>query len=70
VYLSAEHRDLVAQDEEFDILGVVVAGSWVNICSTWRSSRYTNDAVMTGSVIATGSVTSDKAAPLPPRPGW
>ena len=26
VYLAAEHRDLVAQDEEFDVLGAVVAG--------------------------------------------
>jgi hypothetical protein len=26
VYLAAEHRDLVAQHEESDVLGVVVAG--------------------------------------------
>jgi hypothetical protein len=26
VYLSAEHRDLVAQDQQFDVLGAVIAG--------------------------------------------
>jgi hypothetical protein len=25
VYLSAEHRDLMAQDQQFDVLGAVVA---------------------------------------------
>jgi hypothetical protein len=39
VYLAAQHRDLMAEDQEFDILGPPSRVSWVNICSTWRISR-------------------------------
>jgi hypothetical protein len=38
VYLPAQHRYLMAQDQEFDVFGSAVTGEWVNICSTWRIS--------------------------------
>jgi hypothetical protein len=50
VHLSAQHRDLMAQHQQFDFLGPAVAGELVNICSTWRSSRYTNEA-LTASIV-------------------
>jgi hypothetical protein len=47
------------QHQQFDVLGPAVA-SWVNICSTWRSRRYTNEALMV-SIVPAGPVDLDTA---------
>jgi hypothetical protein len=60
VHLPAQHRDLVAEDQEFDVFGSAVAASWVDICSTWCRSRYTGEALM-----APGSLQLLRRRPAP-----
>jgi hypothetical protein len=45
VDLPAQHRDLVAQQEQLDVLRAAVA-SWINVWRICRSNTYTNDAAM------------------------
>jgi hypothetical protein len=55
VYLPAQYRDLMAQNQWRSTnssmsLAPPSRASWVNICSTWRSSRYINEA-FTASIV-------------------
>ena len=46
MYLPAQHRDLVAEYQEFDIFGSAVAGELGQHLQHWRRSRYTSEALM------------------------
>ncbi len=48
-HLPAQYRALMSKHEQFDVFGAAVTGKLVNICNTCRRSRYSNDALTTGS---------------------
>jgi hypothetical protein len=69
VYLPAEHGDLVAQHEEFDVRGAVVAGELgqhlQHLARQQVHQRHAHD----GQRDSTGSSASDKAARQPSHAG-
>jgi hypothetical protein len=67
VATALSHRHLVAQHEQLDVLGCAVSGELDNICRTWRSSKYANEAFMASIVPATSMSGSHTAAPHGPN---
>jgi hypothetical protein len=63
VNLPAEHRHLMTQNEQLNVLGAPPSrASWVNICKSYRRSRYTNDAAIHPIVALDQSAVTDSTA--------
>jgi hypothetical protein len=65
VHLAAQHRHLMRNTRISTSLAPPSRAIWLSICKTWRSSKYTSDAVMASIVSAAPAPSMCRTADQP-----